>query len=274
MRRVVCGCIPYYEDIIGRFRREHLSYRRFQPLHTPHNASGYIPTQILTWPSAMDVNPSRPLFMLHAILLKLLGGITGAANTARVWQDIQGIDQKVNCFNLLTYQTWESKYFRRCKDCAKGRRAGFDFRQVQKILLRKNDVFWDVMPCGSCKNRRFGGTYLHHPSGKNPRARCFTCQLLLTLFPSRWFFPLWWWRYVPLKRRFLQEPHGVTSQKTPFCIVAAAVRTSNLTKKIEYHWSRTRSKCNNNKIMTLDYRELTSCNMVDTSFLYASTQEM
>jgi hypothetical protein len=23
----------------------------------------------------------------------------------------------------------------------------------------KNAVFWDVMPCGSCKNRRFGGTY-------------------------------------------------------------------------------------------------------------------
>jgi hypothetical protein len=22
-----------------------------------------------------------------------------------------------------------------------------------------NDVFWDVTPCGSCKNRRFGGTY-------------------------------------------------------------------------------------------------------------------
>jgi hypothetical protein len=27
----------------------------------------------------------------------------------------------------------------------------------------KNDVFWDVTSCGSCKNRRFGGTYrLHH----------------------------------------------------------------------------------------------------------------
>jgi hypothetical protein len=25
----------------------------------------------------------------------------------------------------------------------------------------KNGVFWDVMSCGSCKNRRFGGTYLH-----------------------------------------------------------------------------------------------------------------
>jgi hypothetical protein len=23
---------------------------------------------------------------------------------------------------------------------------------------RKNGAFWDVTPCGSCKNRRFGGT--------------------------------------------------------------------------------------------------------------------
>jgi hypothetical protein len=32
----------------------------------------------------------------------------------------------------------------------------------------------------------------------------------------------------PPKRRFLKEPHGVTSQKTPFFIVTA-VKTSNLT---------------------------------------------
>jgi hypothetical protein len=25
-------------------------------------------------------------------------------------------------------------------------------------LLLKNGIFWDVTPCGSCKNRRFGGT--------------------------------------------------------------------------------------------------------------------
>jgi hypothetical protein len=25
---------------------------------------------------------------------------------------------------------------------------------------KKNDVFRDVTPCGSCKNRRFGGTHL------------------------------------------------------------------------------------------------------------------
>jgi hypothetical protein len=34
---------------------------------------------------------------------------------------------------------------------------------------------------------------------------------------------------VPLKRRLLQEPHGVTSQKTAFVIVTA-VKTSNLCK--------------------------------------------
>jgi hypothetical protein len=35
-------------------------------------------------------------------------------------------------------------------------------------------------------------------------------------------------RQVPPKRRFLQEPHGVTSQKTPFFTVTA-VKTANLT---------------------------------------------
>jgi hypothetical protein len=35
---------------------------------------------------------------------------------------------------------------------------------------------------------------------------------------------------IPPKRRFLQEPHGVTTQKTPFFIVTA-VKTSSLTYK-------------------------------------------
>jgi hypothetical protein len=29
----------------------------------------------------------------------------------------------------------------------------------------KNVVFWDFTPCGSCKNRRFGGTYRVHHQG-------------------------------------------------------------------------------------------------------------
>jgi hypothetical protein len=35
----------------------------------------------------------------------------------------------------------------------------------------KNAVFWDMAPCGSSENRRFGGTYrLHHQSEKDQRA--------------------------------------------------------------------------------------------------------
>jgi hypothetical protein len=26
------------------------------------------------------------------------------------------------------------------------------------LMIENNGVFWDVTPCGSCKNRRFGGT--------------------------------------------------------------------------------------------------------------------
>jgi hypothetical protein len=31
---------------------------------------------------------------------------------------------------------------------------------ITNIIQKKNGVFWDVRPCGSCKNRRLGGTYL------------------------------------------------------------------------------------------------------------------
>jgi hypothetical protein len=32
----------------------------------------------------------------------------------------------------------------------------------------ENDVFWDVTPCGSCKNRSFGGNWrLLHQGDKN-----------------------------------------------------------------------------------------------------------
>jgi hypothetical protein len=48
------------------------------------------------------------------------------------------------------------------------------------------------------------------------------------MFIDNQFLSPWWWRcYIPPKRRFLQEPHGITSQKTAFFIVTA-VKTSNL----------------------------------------------
>jgi hypothetical protein len=30
--------------------------------------------------------------------------------------------------------------------------------EVFTAVTMKNGVFWDVTPCGSCENRRFGGT--------------------------------------------------------------------------------------------------------------------
>jgi hypothetical protein len=43
--------------------------------------------------------------------------------------------------------------------------------EVFTAVNMKNAVFCDITPCGSCKNRRFGGTYRHHHGDKNRRAR-------------------------------------------------------------------------------------------------------
>jgi hypothetical protein len=40
--------------------------------------------------------------------------------------------------------------------------------EVSTAVTMKNGVFWVVTPCGSCKNRRFGGTWrLLHQGDKN-----------------------------------------------------------------------------------------------------------
>jgi hypothetical protein len=38
-----------------------------------------------------------------------------------------------------------------------------------KGYVLKNGVVWDVTPCGSCKNRRFGGTERLHRQGDTNR---------------------------------------------------------------------------------------------------------
>jgi hypothetical protein len=60
----------------------------------------------------------------------------------------------------------------------------------------KNAVFWDMAPRRSCVNRCFGGTYCLHLQGRKIRDRGT--------------------RYIPPKRRFTQDLHGATSQKTAF----------------------------------------------------------
>jgi hypothetical protein len=47
---------------------------------------------------------------------------------------------------------------------------GVESLQLMMKVVRsgkKNVVFWDVSPCGSCKNRRFGGTYRLYLQGKS-----------------------------------------------------------------------------------------------------------
>jgi hypothetical protein len=81
----------------------------------------------------------------------------------------------------------------------------------------KNSTFWDVTPCGSCKNRRIGGTYFLFLRG--------VLRLLDTAYVVL-SSPI----LVTLMMEATQEPHGVISQKTVFLIVTA-VETSNLTRE-------------------------------------------
>jgi hypothetical protein len=77
--------------------------------------------------------------------------------------------------------------------------------EVFTAVTMKNAIFWDAEPCGSCKSPGFGVTYhLHHQGDKNQWAR----------------------NSVPPNRRFLQEPHGVTSQKTVFSRCQTLFNTS------------------------------------------------
>jgi hypothetical protein len=83
-----------------------------------------------------------------------------------------------------------------------------------------------VALCRSSGNRRSGGTYRLRTSVS--RWLQTVCSHLLTLVPRSWISLPWRWkRYVPPKRRFIQDVHGATSQKTAF-FIATAVKTSNL----------------------------------------------
>jgi hypothetical protein len=75
--------------------------------------------------------------------------------------------------------------------------------EVFTVVTMKNGAFWDVTPCGSCKYIVF-----------LRRVR----RLLVTAnIPSSPILSPWWWRCpVPPKHQFLQEPHDITSQETPF----------------------------------------------------------
>jgi hypothetical protein len=67
--------------------------------------------------------------------------------------------------------------------------------EVFTAVAMKNAIFWDVGQCGSCRNGRFGGKY-HLHQGK----------ALDSFHPD-------YGAIGSSKRRFLQQPLGVTSPK-------------------------------------------------------------
>jgi hypothetical protein len=56
-------------------------------------------------------------------------------------------------------------------------------------VAMKNAVFWDMAPCGSCKNRRLVGTCRLHLQGKKYASKKNVGRLL-TLFSLAYFFYL------------------------------------------------------------------------------------
>jgi hypothetical protein len=72
-------------------------------------------------------------------------------------------------------------------------------------VTMKNAVFWDIKTQFVFHKKHISAFF----------AACFGCYLLLA---RSFLSPWWWWWYVPPKHRFLQEPQGVTSQKTAFPI--------------------------------------------------------
>jgi hypothetical protein len=89
--------------------------------------------------------------------------------------------------------------------------------EVFTAVTMKNGVFWVVTPCGSCKKYQ---KFLRSVRRLLVAASVIpSSPIRVTLMKEALSSP---------KRRFLQESHGVTFQKTQFFIVAA-VKTSNIT---------------------------------------------
>jgi hypothetical protein len=103
----------------------------------------------------------------------------------------------------------------------------------------KNAVFWDVTPCGSSKNKHFVGIYrLHHHVGK---IRELGTTSAVTSNPStlRGDIVLMIEVIVPPKCRFLQEIHGVTSQKAAILMYTYDVYLCQHTEEINLNFFET-----------------------------------
>jgi hypothetical protein len=79
---------------------------------------------------------------------------------------------------ILTALGWEFEMPVKSKVCSKLDPLTYYVRfEVFPAVTKKNAISWDVTPCGSCKNRHFGGMYhLHHQDDKNRWTRNVSCN--------------------------------------------------------------------------------------------------
>jgi hypothetical protein len=105
--------------------------------------------------------------------------------------------------------------------------------EVFTAVTLKNGVFWDVMLCGSCKNRRFGGTYA--PIIRVTRIGELGTTLAVTKCREHWmrvmanivpsspiFVTLMMEALSSPETSVLTRPHDITSQKMPLTIADVA----------------------------------------------------
>jgi hypothetical protein len=81
------------------------------------------------------------------------------------WMKTKVIERRMKYIPVsVWYQYWENKHCNFLVTCY--------FFSLKDKFHSWRMPSWDITPCGSCKNWRFGGMYrLHHQCDKNRRAR-------------------------------------------------------------------------------------------------------
>jgi hypothetical protein len=74
-----------------------------------------------------------------------------------------------------------SEYVGECARGIKWLTGSMKFKVLTAVTM-KNTAFWTVMLCGSCNNRRFGGTYSIHHQGVAVASYCLRCSWLTGSF--------------------------------------------------------------------------------------------
>jgi hypothetical protein len=108
------------------------------------------------------------------------------------------------------------------------------------LLIKKNAVSWDVTPCGSCKNRHFGGTYcLRHQDTQKTHvwatAACyndsftFLCVDNVRASQETHLYLYIYMMFVPQRKYTHGPPRPVTEIALLFSFLVLYVRIIDLT---------------------------------------------